>query len=58
MFHDVCGTLLKKQKVDGKEEYYCPACKVAVELKDSLRKEEKIITNSNSVRGNILDIGE
>ncbi len=31
MFHEKCGTLLRRKEVDGKSAFYCPACNEVVE---------------------------
>ncbi len=31
VFHEKCGTLLRRKEIDGKSVFYCPACNEIVE---------------------------
>ncbi|MCL5112333.1 MAG: hypothetical protein M1500_01275 [Candidatus Marsarchaeota archaeon] len=47
MFHEKCGTLLKRKTTEKGVEIYCPSCNDIVPEK-LIRKSEKIVIKANS----------
>ncbi len=43
MFHDKCGTLLRRGKVNGVDVLYCPKCNVYVDT-NSIKNDKIVFT--------------
>ena len=42
MFHDKCGTLLRRREANGIATFYCPKCNIDIDMK-STGDENKIV---------------
>ena len=44
VFHEKCGTLLRRKEIDGKSVFYCPACNEMVEINKV--KDSKVVSHA------------
>lgn len=50
MFHEKCGTLLKRQTTDGKTELYCPTCKENIPRHLLRNNNNLIVAKANDLK--------